>query len=114
MSIKLTLLKSGETLISDAKELVSDDKQVAPYAYLLEEPHVVKTREKTFLTEEERTNGDYGIDVILTPWIVLSSDKKMVVPTDWVVTIVEPLPSIKQMYLDKKQTFKIEEETDGN
>ena len=114
MSIKLTLLKSGETLISDAKVLVSDDKQVAPYAYLLEEPHVVKTREKTFLTEEERTNGDYGIDVILTPWMVLSSDKKMVVPTDWVVTIVEPLPSIKKMYLDKKQTFKIEEETDGN
>ena len=38
----------------------------------------------------------------------------MVVPTDWVVTIVEPLPSVKQMYLDKKETFKIEEETDGN
>jgi len=54
MSIKLTLLKSGEMLISDAKELVSDDKQVAPYAYLLEEPHLVKTREKTFLTEEEK------------------------------------------------------------
>ena len=114
MSIKLTLLKSGEMLISDAKELVSDDKQVAPYAYLLEEPHLVKTREKTFLTEEEKTKGDFGIDVILTPWIILSADKQIVLPTDWVVTIVEPLPSVTQMYIDKSETFKIKESEDGN
>ena len=30
MSIKLTLLKSGETLIAETKELVSDEKQTAP------------------------------------------------------------------------------------
>ena len=114
MSIKLTLLKSGEMLISDAKELVSDDKQVAPYAYLLEEPHLVKTREKTFLTEEEKTKGDFGIDVILTPWIILSADKQIVLSTDWVVTIVEPLPSVTQMYIDKSETFKIKESEDGN
>ena len=114
MSIKLTLLKYGEMLISDAQELVSDDKQVAPYAYLLEEPHLVKTREKTFLTEEEKTKGDFGIDVILTPWIILSADKQIVLPTDWVVTIVEPLPSVTQMYIDKSETFKIKESEDGN
>ena len=38
----------------------------------------------------------------------------MVVPTDWVVTIVEPLPSIKQMYLEKKQTFKDFKESTEN
>jgi len=114
MSIKLTLLKSGETLIAETKELVSDEKQTAPHAYLLDNPQIVKTREKTFLTEEEKTKGDFGIDVILTPWIILSADKQIVLSTDWVVTIVEPLPSVKQMYIDKSETFKIKESEDGN
>ncbi len=47
MAVKLVLLKSGETLISEAKELVSDEKQARPHAYLLEYPHTVRTREKT-------------------------------------------------------------------
>ena len=53
MSIKLTLLKSGETLISEMKELVAEKEQQA-HAYLLENPHIVQTREKTFLSEEEK------------------------------------------------------------
>ena len=44
MSIKLTLLKSGETLISEMKELVAEDKEQA-HSYLLENPHKVETRE---------------------------------------------------------------------
>ena len=53
---------------------------------------------------------------MLSPWMVLSADKKMVIPTDWVVTIVEPLESVKKLYIDKKESFKIKEEekTDGN
>ncbi len=113
MAVKLVLLKSGETLISEAKELVSDEKQARPHAYLLEYPHTVRTREKTFLAEEDNARGDRGIDVILAPWIILTSDKEIVLPTDWVVTIVEPLKSVTQMYLDKSRSFKIEEKTDG-
>ena len=61
----------------------------------------------------DSARGDRGIDVILTPWIILTSDKEIVLPTDWVVTIVEPLKSVTQMYLDKSRSFKIEEKTDG-
>jgi len=110
MSIKLTLLKSGETLISEMKELVADENQKAPQAYLLEN-HTVTTREKSFITEEEKEKGDFGIDVILKPWIILSSDKTMILPTDAVLTIVEPLASVRQMYIDKSEAFKIKEET---
>tara|TARA_B100001996_G_C18535593_1_gene544822 strand:- start:183 stop:527 length:345 start_codon:yes stop_codon:yes gene_type:complete len=114
MSIKLILLKSNDTIISETKELVSNKEQKSPTAYLLDNPQIVKTREKTFLTEEEKSGGDFGIDVTLTPWILLASDTSMVIPTDWVVTIVEPLSSVKQMYIDKSKTFKIEEKEDGN
>ena len=110
MSIKLTLLKSGETLISEMKELVAEDKEQA-HAYLLENPHKVQTREKSFLTEEEKKTGDFGIDVIMMPWIILSADKKIIIPIDVVTTIVEPIASVKQMFIDKCEAFKITEET---
>ena len=76
MSIKLTLLRSGETLISEMKELVAEESQQA-HAYLLENPHIVETSDKSFLTEDEKKTGNFGIDVILIPWIILSADKKI-------------------------------------
>ena len=109
MSIKLTLLKSGETLISEMKELVAEKEQQA-HAYLLENPHTVQTREKTFLSEEEKKTGDFGIDVIMIPWIILSADKKVIIPVDVVTTIVEPIESVKQMFIDKNEAFSIKEE----
>ena len=112
MSIKLTLLKSGETLISEMKELVAEKEQQA-HAYLLENPHVVQTREKTFLSEEEKDEKKFGIDVVMTPWIILSSDKKIILPVDCVMTIVEPIEGVKKMFLDKNEQFKIEENING-
>ena len=109
MSIKLSLLKSGEQLISEMKELVAEGQDQA-HAYMLENPHVVETRDKTFLTEEEKKTGDFGIDVIMIPWIVLSKDKKMIIPVDSVLTIVDPLDSLTQMYEDKCESFKLKEE----
>ncbi len=109
MSIKLSLLKSGEQLISEMKELVAEGQDQA-HAYMLENPHIVETRDKTFLTEEEKKTGDFGIDVIMIPWIVLSKDKKMIIPVDSVLTIVDPLDSLTQMYEDKCESFKLKEE----
>jgi len=110
MSIKLTLLRSGETLISEMKELVAEESQQA-HAYLLENPHVVETRDKSFLTENEKKTGNFGIDVILIPWIMLSADKNVIIPVDIVTTIVEPIASVKQMFIDKSEAFSIKEET---
>ena len=109
MSIKLTLLKTGEQLISEMKELVAEGQEIA-HAYLLENPHTVEIIEKEFITKEEKKDGDFGINVSLLPWIILSKDKKMIIPVDSVLTVVEPLESVTQMYLDKMKTFQIEEE----
>ena len=111
MSIKLTILKSGEQIISDVQELVTSEDQKAPHAYLLDNPHVVKIKDKDFLTEEDKNEKRYGIDVLMTPWIILSKDKKIILPVDCVMTIVEPIEGVKKMFLDKNGAFKIEEET---
>ena len=113
MSIKLTILKTGETIISEMQELVSDKDQLSPHAYLLNNPHVVRTKDKTFLTEQEKDEKKFGIDVIMTPWIILSSDKKIMIPVDSVITIVEPIEGVKKMFLDKNQSVKIEENLNG-
>ena len=96
MSIKLAILKSGEQVIADAKELVSEEKI---RGYLFTKPHKVVSTQPLLLTEEQK--DDNSLEVTLSPWIILSADKEVVVPTDWVVTVVEPLESVVQMYQEK-------------
>ena len=99
MSIKLALLKSGESVIADMKELVSDDKVCG---YLFKDPHVVDYRSH-FLTEEnEPPSGE--LRVTLSPWIILTSDKNIPVPRDWIITIVEPIDTVKEMYEERVGT----------
>jgi len=98
MTVKLMLLKTGETIISDAKEVVQEE-QVR--GYLLTQPHYVRTQEKTVLMESESGNGNYELDVILSPWMILSTDTEYVVTADYIATIAEPIPSVKDMYLKK-------------
>lgn len=103
MSIKLVLLKSGETIISDAKELLVENpetKEKVVQAYLLNKPHKVSVQRDLFLTEEIQDTGR-EIQVIFSSWIVLTNDENIVVPKDWVVTIVEPLKSVIEMYEEK-------------
>lgn len=104
MSIKLVLLKSGETLITDAKELViqnpnTEEKEVC--GYLFNKPHTVAIRREVLLTEERETADKSEIQVALSPWILLTADEDLTVPKDWVVTIVDPLKSVEKMYLEK-------------
>ena len=96
MSIKLALLKSGEQVIADAKELVSEEKV---RGYLFTRPHKVISTQPMLLTEEQQ--DDRSVEVTLSPWIILSADNEVVVPTDWVVTVVEPLESVVKMYEEK-------------
>ena len=98
MSVKLALLKSGETIISDAKELISDDKVCG---YLFTNPHKVDIRKSILLVEEQKISNGSDVEISLSPWIVLTSDKQIPVPPDWIVTIVEPITTIKQMYEEK-------------
>ena len=98
MAIKLMLLKTGETIISDAKEVVQDEQT---RGYLLSNPQTITTQEKSILMESETLNNNYELDVILKSWMILSSDKEYVVTTDIVATICEPLESVKEMYIGK-------------
>ena len=95
MAIKLAILSDNEQVISDIKELSDSGK---PVGYLLKNPHRVVI-DQPYLVE--KLNDKKSIQVTLTPWILLTTDKDIVVPSNHVVTIVEPLDSIKEMYSEK-------------
>jgi hypothetical protein len=95
MSIKVVLLRSGEQVITDVKEVISEDK---PVAYLFTKPQKV-TVNRPFLVSEEETERSY--EITFSQWILLSADDEIAVPTNYVVTLVEPLDSVKEMYLEK-------------
>ena len=98
MTVKLALLKSGEQVISDIKELVDEDQKVISLVF--ENPYVVQ-----FLTAEllyeETSNEEINHKVSFHPWLPLSSDKTIPVSSDWVISIVEPLEWIKRSYEDR-------------
>jgi hypothetical protein len=98
MSTKLALLKTGDYVIADAKELVSEEKV---RGYLFTNPHKVVLNTPITLLENLNEDFDSVVNITLSPWIILSSDKDYVVTPDWVVTIVEPINSLKEMYEEK-------------
>ena len=93
MSIKIALLKSGEQVVSDIKELMSEEK---PIGYLFKDAETL-TINKSFLVSD----SDTSVEISLSQWILMSSDRELVVPRDWVVTLAEPIDSVLKMYKDK-------------
>ena len=108
MTIKLMLLKTGETLITDAKAVVQEEQVKG---YMLDNPHFIRTQEKTALMESDTGKGNYELDIVLTPWMILSSDTSFVITADTVSTICEPIPSVREMFVRKTiSKLEVEEE----
>ena len=96
MSIKLVLLRSEEQVITEIKEIMDKD---APVGYLLKNPHRVTAAHQLTLDEEEV--DERKISITLAPWILLTKDNEIAVPNSYVTTIVEPIDSLTEMYLEK-------------
>ena len=101
MTIKLMLLKSGEDVIADVSEMVvgeEDNKRVI--GYFLKKPCIVKMRNQNTIETEEGDTKRTGFEVSLFPWMPLSKEKTIPITTDWVITMVEPIDNLKEMYIE--------------
>ena len=96
MAIKLVLLRSEEQVITEIKEI--RDKET-PVGYLLTNPHSVTANQSNLVDEKEV--DERKISITLSPWILLTKDNEIAVPNNYVTTIVEPLDSLAEMYLEK-------------
>ena len=95
MTVKLAILKSGEDIVADIKEMIvgeGDDARVV--GYVLTKPCGVTLNSKTSKIDDEKDT----YQLKLFPWCPLTKNTKIPITADWVVTIVDPIDKIKQMY----------------
>ena len=110
MSVKLVMLKSGEDIIADVKELKSEEGIVG---YYFHDPLIVKMYhpEEPTVLNEDGSSREYEsmISVQFYPWIPLSEESRIPCSADWVITIVEPIENLRKLYQEK-----IDERNKGN
>ena len=101
MSVKLVMLKSGEDIVADVKEIKSVEQEVI--GYFFHDPLIVKMyepEEPTVLSEGTTNQYSSKINIVFYPWVPLSAEKRIPCSADWVVTIVEPIKNVKKLYLE--------------
>ena len=102
MTIKLLLLKSGEDMIADITEMAyGEDEDRRVVGYYLNKPCVIKMRDpNTFDDLSEGRGKKAGFEVSLFPWMPLSAEENIPIPSDWLVTMVEPTAKLTEMYVE--------------
>lgn len=78
MTVQLVLLKSGEELVADVREIV-DKETEKKMSLVFINPHYI-----------DYDNGS----LVFEPWIPLSASRQILIPHDWVVTITQPIEDI--------------------
>ena len=116
MTVKLAILKSGEDIVADIKEMVvgeGDDARVV--GYVLTKPVGVSLNRKEITIDDEKET----VQIRLFPWCPLTKNEKIPITADWVVTIVDPIDKIKQMYTkevlgDGSESSSSDEQSDSS
>ena len=111
MTIKILVLKSGEDVIADIKEMMTPDNKVM--GYLLTKPCVVKLVSTAPLTaEEDDPDNEHSSEVRIRmhPWTPLAKEKEIPLTSEWVVTMITPIDKVLDMY--KTQVLKQNGKTD--
>ena len=111
MSTKLALLKSGEDVIADIKEIRQETTDEL-ISYLFKNPYCVKIKKSEVLVENELKPKPKH-ELAYYKWMSLSKDDDIIVNKDWVVCITDPLDSVKQNY-EEKMNGRRSNDTDGS
>ena len=95
MSVQLVLLKSGEELVADVREIYDRENNVV-LDLVLVKPVRVTVVQQGVLTED--TNPGNSV-LSFVPWLATSKSEEYFIKQDWVVTICDPQDNIKESYI---------------
>jgi len=104
MTIKLALLKSGEEVISDIGEMVTDKKTVVGY-YFTNPCRAILTTPEIDVDEDQQPDKK-PVSIKLLPWLPLANEDTIPVVADWVISIVEPQPKLKELYTKASEDYE--------
>ncbi len=99
MTIKILVLKSGEDVIADIKEMLTPDKKVI--GYFMRRPCVVKLMPTAPLDSDDMdpdAEVKAEMKVRMHPWAPLAQEKEIPMTTDWVVSMITPVEKVTKMY----------------
>ena len=115
MTIKLLLLKSGEDMIADVTEMAYGEEDARRVVgYYLNRPCVIKMRDPNVLEDQsEGRSRKAGYEVSLFPWMPLSAEETIPIPSDWLVTMVEPTVKLKEMYIEDIVSYGKDNQSDS-
>ena len=106
MSVKLLLLKSGEEVITDVKEIL-DPETKDPIGFHMHKPFrldIVSNAEDGIVINETK-----GYQVSRFPWAPLSKERDFFLPGHHVLTAYDPLDTITDQYLNAIKEENYEE-----
>ena len=116
MTVKLAILKSGEDIVADIKEMVvGEGDEARVVGYVLTKPCGVSLNSKAIKIDDEKDT----YQLKLFPWCPLTKNEKIPITADWVVTIVDPIDKITQMYTkevlgDGSESSSSDKQTDSS
>ena len=96
MSVKLLLLKSGEEVITEVKEILDPDSK-DPIGFHMHKPFrldIVSNDDDGIVINQTK-----GYQVSWFPWAPLSKERDFYLPGHHVLTAYDPLDSIAEQYL---------------
>jgi hypothetical protein len=118
MTIKLAILKSGENIITDIKEGFLEERMVC---YILDNPCKVTINGTYKILDQENDENQYSIS--LRRWPTLSKDTTVELHPNYVVSLVEPMDNLKELYEtqvlgikedESNESISINEQSDSN
>lgn len=95
MAVQLVLLKSGEELITDVREIVDRETQQQMSLVFIKPVRVSVVQRGTLV--EGANQGESVLS--FEPWIATSKTEEYLVSREWVVTICEVQDMIKESYI---------------
>ena len=103
MTIKILVMKSGEDVIADVKEMMSKDEHVM--GYFLHRPCVVTLESRSQMEGDDTVELDSEVKsemkVRMYPWMPLSKESTIPLSTDWIVTMITPVDKVLKMYTEE-------------
>tara|TARA_B100000508_G_scaffold134310_1_gene124916 strand:+ start:2390 stop:2779 length:390 start_codon:yes stop_codon:yes gene_type:complete len=96
--IKLVFTRDGDNIICDLQEAV--DKETGKrQAYIMTVPYKVWIIDQPENPVNMETFEDQEVKIRYTPWNPFTVDQKIAITPDYVISVMEPSPSILQTYL---------------
>jgi hypothetical protein len=95
MNVKLILLRTGQTIIADVLEMVSPDTEKF-IGYFFNNPCGISLDS---INPEEDPDSKVKMSIRLIDWIPLSKDKKIPICPDYVISLMEPVDSLRDIFI---------------